>query len=739
MDNYNNYYTDCNGEPHKDVPIGTSVNDAYVRTNVKLKNEVKRLDSRITTECREIERNITRVEDAVSDAEDNTAAQIESAVGNIERYINEVSGDIGTRMTCEISGVNSRIDNIIAQSGSTEGNSELTDIRTATDGTVYASAGSAVRGQIQKLANALEYIQPLNKFNSGTVSENYSIYETGTLVQSEGNFTSDYIPCSGGQVFYFSRKVGNSFYYSGANVSHFAQYDINKNFIADTRVRYVNNVTLESDTRFIRFSNPLSQLTQQNSILSVTFDVVPTADNISAYFAPYYSVKTSEIQDMIDDIQDNSDSISALNTVIDSQTLEINNIKSLGILTEPENKLDLDNISVNTFINESGNETANDSCFTTGYIKAQKNDVITLTLKNDGVFYHSAVKITRVSMYNENKEFLSASPLFVQDYTVNEDDTAYIRVTLQNVNTDYDNVSLTINNIPTSASISEYFSPYYSCSGVSDETKRSRRVLWLGTSIPSYGYPQILGRLSGATVFNNSVGSSCIAKGVNGNITAANICGIRNISGLYSLTQTVSEKQTMIDNWSQIASELNSSETMTNSVRTAALSSSYETLLDPYLTGDNAADLIVLNHAYNDSYLQQDALCSDDPFDTHTLEGAYNWIIRHIIQTNPHTAVAIFGHYSDLPEYKETALERVAERWNIPYYRLKNDLGWSDEIITTTQKIDTDGNWTEVNETQLTVKNMWCADNIHPVGEASRRIAQVSKPVFDSWLDMYCS
>lgn len=50
---------------------------------------------------------------------------------------------------------NSRIDNIIAHNNDTEGNSELIDIRTGADGTVYESAGSAVRTQNNILADNL--------------------------------------------------------------------------------------------------------------------------------------------------------------------------------------------------------------------------------------------------------------------------------------------------------------------------------------------------------------------------------------------------------------------------------------------------------------------------------------------------------------------------------------------------------------------------------------------------------
>lgn len=417
---------------------------------------------------------------------------------------------------------------------------------------------------------------------------------------------------------------------------------------------------------------------------------------------------------------------------------QLSSIASALEYIEPENKLNLDTITENTIINISGVETVNDTCYTSDFIKAVKGDVVILALKRDSTFYHAGIKLVRVSMYDQNYQFISTSAMNIQDFTITEQNTAFIRVSVPNGTLNYDIVSVTLNTVPTSASITEYFTPYYSSEGVSEETKRSRRVLWLGTSIPTFGYPQILGRLCGATIFNESIGSSGIAKGVNANITQSNVCGIRGKYGLYSLCQTVQEKQYMIDHWETIASELGTSDELTTNIINQSLTSSYETILDPYLTGNNAVNLIVLNHAYNDSANETDVLVSDDPFDTHTLEGAYNWTIRHILQANPHIGIVIFGHYSDLPDEKETALNKVAERWNIPYYKLKNDLGWSAEAISTTQRIGMNGEWTNISETTMQIRNMWCADGIHPIGKASNKIAQVSVPTFKNWLTMYC-
>lgn len=617
------------------------------------------------------------------------------------------------------------IDRLIAPSGEAPSAAEVENARIGADGTAYPSLGTAIRTQIGRIDDALRLIEPTNKFNPATAVEGYSIHTNGTLIASANNFTSDFIPCNGGDVFYYtSARISDTvkqFYgITAANVSHFAQYDANKTFISGTRQQWVNSVTLNENCRYIRFSNPLSQLQDEIRIISVTFNEYPTEwQNITAYHAPYFYLTADKFDAHVDDFNEFKDKATTL--------------------VLPENRLNLNDILENTIVASDGVETYNETCYTTKYYTPVENgDVITMAgINASGTFYHLGTKIAALALYDADKNFL-ARYTQVNDYTIQNADCKYIRVSISNGTLSWSVVSLSVNAIPTKASISEYFAPYYSASKPSQETIRNRRVLWLGTSIPTYGYPQILARLCGARMYNEAIGSSGITEGIEPNVTAANVCGIRSIYGLYGLTQTIAEKQAMIDNWSTIASEIGSTATLTDEIKNIALASSYETIVDPYLTGDNAVDLIVINHAYNDA--TEYAVAPDgDKLNPHYLEGAYNWLIKRILEANPGIGIVIFGHYSDLPTSKETALQNVADRWNIPYYLLKNDLGWSStQIISTTKRVNSNGEWETITAADMTVQAMWLGDGVHPLGVASKRIAQVSQTVFEDWLKMYC-
>ena len=89
--------------------------------------------------------------------------------------------------------VNSRVDSIISHNNDTEGNTELIDIRTGTDGTVYNSAGSAVRKQLGGIIDKQN-----SAFNSIPISWKYGkSLDRNTEVAQSNRCITDYIDLSG--------------------------------------------------------------------------------------------------------------------------------------------------------------------------------------------------------------------------------------------------------------------------------------------------------------------------------------------------------------------------------------------------------------------------------------------------------------------------------------------------------------------------------------------------------------
>ena len=154
----NNYYVDENGERHTDIPMGTSPQAAYARTNLRLKNKVEQLENEMAD-----------VQEALTQTEGNVSSQLETALNTVTENLEEASDNIQASVTSALSGINARVDNIIAHNNDTEGNTELIDIRTGTDGTVYANAGAAVRSQFQ------QKIENYNSLQKGIIGTNLTL------------------------------------------------------------------------------------------------------------------------------------------------------------------------------------------------------------------------------------------------------------------------------------------------------------------------------------------------------------------------------------------------------------------------------------------------------------------------------------------------------------------------------------------------------------------------------------
>ena len=93
----------------------------------------------------------------------------------------------------DVCSVSSRVENLIAHNNDTEGNSELIDIRTGADGTVYNSAGSAVRKQLGGIIERQDAA-----FNSNPILwKNGKSLDRAKEVDQANRCISDYIEISG--------------------------------------------------------------------------------------------------------------------------------------------------------------------------------------------------------------------------------------------------------------------------------------------------------------------------------------------------------------------------------------------------------------------------------------------------------------------------------------------------------------------------------------------------------------
>ncbi len=76
---------------------------------------------------------------------------------NFDRTVANLTETVESNKTA----TDSQIANIIAHNNDTEGNTELIDVRTGSDGTVYESAGMAVRKQVSAIEKDLKHIPPM--------------------------------------------------------------------------------------------------------------------------------------------------------------------------------------------------------------------------------------------------------------------------------------------------------------------------------------------------------------------------------------------------------------------------------------------------------------------------------------------------------------------------------------------------------------------------------------------------
>lgn len=258
---------------------------------------------------------------------------------------------------------------------------------------------------------------------------------------------------------------------------------------------------------------------------------------------------------------------------------------------------------------------------------------------------------------------------------------------------------------------------------------KGKKIVWFGTSIPAGGwfgyehpnsYPQQVGRLLGADVINEAIGSSCVHCKDPTRISEDNPYGFKGgfESTSRCLSNSLEEAEWIIDHWnsdiwtSGVPSEM--SEWLKDKIR----SFGYERKLDQYLTPSTFPDLFVFDHGYNDSSDTNNYYETYGRYNLYTFRGAMNFLIKRILDYNPEANIIIIGNYTttrDVPQMQET----VAKDWAIPICKQWENLGLSQ-----TEYVTCSGYWSLNNgvyewisdntERTYTVKDRLIPDGIHP-------------------------
>lgn len=258
---------------------------------------------------------------------------------------------------------------------------------------------------------------------------------------------------------------------------------------------------------------------------------------------------------------------------------------------------------------------------------------------------------------------------------------------------------------------------------------KGKKIVWFGTSIPASGwfgyehpnaYPQQVGRLLGADVINEAIGSSCIHCKDPARISEDNPYGFKGgfESTSRCLTNSLEEAEWIIEHWdsdiwsSGVPSEMN--DWLKDKIR----SFGYERKLDQYLTQSTFPDLFVFDHGYNDSSDTNNYYETYGRYNLYTFRGGMNFLIKRILDYNPEANIIIIGNYTttrDVPQMQDT----VAKDWAIPICKQWENLG-----LSMTEYVTADGYWSlndgvytwvqDGTDRTYTMKDRMIPDGIHP-------------------------
>lgn len=587
---------------------------------------------------------------------------------------------VDKKARADIRALGARVDNIIAHNNDTEGNSELIDIRTGTDGTVYTSAGNAVRNQISAIDNQISTLDTLIDAVNENIGKLYPFYEMTCLLTISG---------------YYNKETKTE-----TSSRLLRVYDVNN----------VDTVSISGD--FMAYSNAYTLLDDSFNVLG--YHLNNTASTVSYT----ETIDVSQARWLLMGSGISTDS--SISVIANSNKKTINYIQHLNGKSE-----------MGFYHDTAWNSTSSSPSM---LYDVTGTDHVIISANADPWFNLYTFTDSQGTILRSDRSFSGNTTAFLP--VPGGAAKLYVATSI----TKADSISVkTIKNF--------------------DGTENQwtgKKIVWFGTSIPAGGYigdssvrtyPKMIADMLGADIYNEAVGSSCLhckkpdrvnaetnPYGFIENFEAASRC----------LTNSLEEMQWIIDHYNSDIWTVNKVDTMTDTLSAQILNNSWEKKLKKYLTTSTEPALFVIDHGHNDpinsiaveqSYYEQ---YGEDSL--YTFRGAFNFIMKKILQFNKYAKVIMIGEYSGTDESQINTMQiQSANDWNIPLLKNWEKLGWSK-----TKTIVCNGHWENIgnqyswiaDETYrpITVFDSWIADGVHPHSSPTDKPLQRMASVICNWL-----
>ncbi len=179
---------------------------------------------------------------------------------------------------------------------------EVSDIRVGENGTVYGTAGEAIRKQIGNLTEDIDnfpfqLIKSKNEFNSESVDnqDGKTLSDVGKVIDDSNYSVSHKIKCQYGDTVYLSRRISDiSDERQFVTVWNICAYDSSDKFLG---ISTKGSYAVPPNTDYVRFNYWTTLAKTRKIMLSLNSDIT-----YEEYFSPYHIVEKSAIDNPVKEL-----------------------------------------------------------------------------------------------------------------------------------------------------------------------------------------------------------------------------------------------------------------------------------------------------------------------------------------------------------------------------------------------------------------------------------------------------